>query len=104
MPWVTAMTCTSSPTPRGASLQKHTIRQSGASWLREHNRLHGLAWPENSSVIGRRAQRGAATSFSYFATTQAPPVLYSHGRCSCYGPTKSHVRNASEPAPESDSC
>jgi nicotinamidase-related amidase len=88
----------------GASLQKHTIWRSGASWLREPNRLHGLAWPENSGVIGRRAQRGSARSFSYFATTQAPPALYSHGRCSCYGSRKSHVRTASEAAPESDSC
>jgi nicotinamidase-related amidase len=88
----------------GASLQKHTTWQSAASWLREHNRLSGLAWPENSSAIGRRAQRGSARSFSYFATTRALPVLCLHGRCSCYGPRKSHVRDASGPAPENDSC
>src|SRR5260370_5073678 len=87
MRWVTAMTCTSSPTPREASLQRHTTWQSAASWPRGPNRSRGLAWPENSSVIGR-ALRGQRRSFSCFATMQALPVLYSRGRCSCYRPSE----------------
>ncbi len=63
----------------------------------------GLAWPESSSVIGR-AEKGARRSLSSFSTTQALPVLYSRGKCSCYGPRRSCVRNALVPAPESDSC
>jgi hypothetical protein len=53
-----------------------------------------LAWPESSSVIGR-AVRGARRSLSSFATTQAQPVLYSHGRCSCYGSRKERASRAS---------
>src|SRR6266478_6375261 len=53
MRWVTATTCTSSPTPQAAFLLKHTIWQSAAWWLRELNPLPGLAWRENFSVIGR---------------------------------------------------
>src|SRR6266849_3827700 len=88
MRWVTAMTCTPSPTPQGASLERHTTWQFAASWPRGPNRLRGLAWPENSSVIGR-ALRGPRRSFSCFSTTQALPVRYSRGRCSCYRPSES---------------
>src|SRR5258707_13327759 len=90
MQWVTAMTCTSSPTPRGASLEKHTTWQSAASWPRGPNRLRGLAWPASSSAIGR-GQRASRRSVSSFANTQALPALYSHGRCSCYRPSKSRA-------------
>src|SRR6266481_6166229 len=83
MRWATAMTCTSSLTPREASLKRHTTWQFVASWLRVPNRLRGLAWPENSSVTGR-AVRGPRRSFSCFSPTQALPVPYSRGRCSCY--------------------
>jgi hypothetical protein len=44
MRWVTATTCTSSPTPRAASPLKHTIWQSAASWLRGPNPLLGLPY------------------------------------------------------------
>src|SRR5216684_2706151 len=54
------------------------------------NRLRGLAWPENSSVI-ELAERGARRSLSSFSTTQAQPVLCSRGRCSCCGPRKSRA-------------
>src|SRR5260221_560720 len=66
-----------------ASLERHTIWPSVASWPRGLNRLRGLAWPENSSVIGR-VLRGPRRSFSCFSTTPALPVPYSRGRCSCY--------------------
>src|SRR5258708_1712691 len=83
MRWVTAMTCTSSPMPREASLERHTTWPSVASWPRGLNRLRGLAWPENSSVIGR-VLRGPRRSFSCFSTTQVLPALYSRGSYSCY--------------------
>src|SRR5216684_2215826 len=91
--WVRAMTCTSSPTPREASLERHTTWQSAVSWPRGPNRLRGLAWPENSSVIGR-APRGPRKSFSCFSTTQALRVLYSRGRCNCCKRSESRAPRA----------
>src|SRR5258708_37939455 len=87
------MTCASSLTLREVSLERHTTWQFAASWPRGPNRLHGLAWPENSSVIGR-VMRGPRRSFSCFSTTQAPPVPYSRGRCSCYKPSESRAPRA----------
>ena len=37
----------------GVSRPKHMTWESAAWWLREPNRLRGLAWRENFSVIGR---------------------------------------------------
>src|SRR5690348_18225676 len=79
MRWVTATTCTSSPTPRAASLLKHTIWQSAAWWLRELNPLPGLAWRENFSVIGR-AQSALEKLLSFLSTMPALLVLCSCGR------------------------
>ncbi len=73
----------------GVSPEAHdmAIRRLVAAGL---NRLRGLAWPENSSVIGR-VLRGPRRSFSCFSTTQALPALYSRGRCSCYRPSESRA-------------
>src|SRR6266446_2186434 len=92
MRWVTATTCTSSPTPRAASLLKHTIWESAAWWLRELNRLPGLAWRENFSVIGR-AQSALEKSLSFLSTMPALLVLCSCGRRSYWVPLKSRARS-----------
>src|SRR6266446_6853767 len=83
-----------SPTPRAASRLKHTIWQSAAWWARELNRLPGLAWRENFSVIGR-AQSALEKSLSFLSTMPALLVLCSCGRRSYWVPLKSRARRAS---------
>src|SRR5579864_2168237 len=90
MRWETATMCTSSPTRRAASLLRHTIWQSAAWCLRELSRLHGLAWRENFSVIGR-AQSTLEKSLSFLSTMPALQVPYSYGRRSCWLPHNSRA-------------
>src|ERR1700722_20132411 len=90
-----AMTCTSLPMRRVAFQQKHITWPSVAWRLLAPNRLRGLAWPENCSVIGR-AQRGSERSLRSCSTMQALLVLYSHGRCSFCVPAKLRAHRTSE--------
>jgi len=56
------------------------------------NRSPGWRWPENFSVIGR-ARSGSERSPRFLPTTEAPPVLYSRGRRSCFVPEKPRARS-----------
>src|SRR6266404_2563996 len=91
---MTPRACRSSPTQRAAAALTHTIWESAAWWLRELNRLPGLAWRENFSVIGR-AQSALEKSLSFLSTMPALLVLCSCGRRSYWALLKSRARRAS---------
>jgi hypothetical protein len=64
---------------------RHTIWPSVASSRRAPSRSLGWGWPENFSAIGP-VPSTSKTSARFLPSAEAPPVLPSRGKCSCFTP------------------